>query len=393
VELSVSAAAAIDQTSALAEAVDAVAREQDAQQALPGAAAGVNLAADATANLVRGGFVERVLGEVDTGVAAPPAEPPGVRADKGVETAVLQSFARPHASVSEPLRGADTAAETAADNALPATQNAHSEFAVPASLLVPATLIGLQVEHAAGWPMTARGFEPDATPLHEARASERTPAHDEQEPEGEPEHEDEAPSEEPCAHEKADAPVVEQQDRAWCEELNRVVRIALAARTPPHALQLAAEQWRRSRCVVLACPQGVDAAGPAWAFVLWPRKQTTPRAEGAPPPIELMGARVEALLHWSAPPTTPQWHATRVIKQHHPRTGRQLIPLEAAAHVACEVQLGPVLARPLRHCNVCLRINAVRRFWNALGAQWSLHVVVCSQPLIDDGATVEGVPC
>jgi hypothetical protein len=30
---------------------------------------------------------------------------------------------------------------------------------------------------------------------------------------------------------------------------------------------------------------------------------------------------------------------------------------------------------------VCLRIQSVRRFWSALGSQWSVHVVVCSTPL------------
>ena len=47
----------------------------------------------------------------------------------------------------------------------------------------------------------------------------------------------------------------------------------------------------------------------------------------------------------------------------------------------CEVQLGPVLARSLHWCEVCVRINAVRRFWAALGGQWSVNVVVCSLPL------------
>jgi hypothetical protein len=114
--------------------------------------------------------------------------------------------------------------------------------------------------------------------------------------------------------------------------------------------------------------------------VLWPRT-----AHGAAhAPITLKGLRVEARLQWSAPPHDGQWCHVRVVKEHHPRRGRQLIACEgaeAATHVACEVQLGPVLARSVRWCDVCVRINAVQRFWNALGAQWSVNVVVSAQPL------------
>jgi hypothetical protein len=141
---------------------------------------------------------------------------------------------------------------------------------------------------------------------------------------------------------------------------------------------------------VLACPQGPDAAGPAWAFVLWPRRQPARGADGFPPPLALFGLRVEARLQWSALPSGAKWCQVRVIKEHHPRTGRQLIPAaaDASGRVPCEVQLGPVLARPLRCCDVCVRINAARRVWTALGAQWSMHVVVCSHALIDS-STVE----
>jgi hypothetical protein len=161
-------------------------------------------------------------------------------------------------------------------------------------------------------------------------------------------------------------------------------------------LLIAAEQWRRGRCVVLACPQGTDPAGPAWAFVLWPRKQTARRTDGSPAPLSLFGLRVEARLQWSAMPAGAKWCQVRVIKEHHPRTGRQLITAtsgEGSTRVACEVQLGPVLARPLRCCDVCVRINAARRFWSALGVQWSMHVVVSPYPLIGDAVAVENAPC
>jgi hypothetical protein len=155
---------------------------------------------------------------------------------------------------------------------------------------------------------------------------------------------------------------------------------------PPRALVAADEQWRRGRCVVLACPQGDDPAAAAWAFVLWPRR---PQGAVDPHTIKVHGTRVEANLQWSRPPTPGTWLHMRVMKQHHPRTGRQLVPAtaEPSGRVPCEVQLGPVLARTLRACEVCLKVGAVRRLWNALGSQWSLFVVVSATPLVSDDAT------
>jgi hypothetical protein len=208
---------------------------------------------------------------------------------------------------------------------------------------------------------------------------------------------DDAPTQDADASERAaehrdpDAPMVEDPaDVAWSEPLTRSLRRALAAGIPPQALLVAADQWRSGRCVVLACPQGDDPAGPAWAFVLWPRRPAAPwqPSPGKAQPLALFGLRVEARLQWSALPHGAQWCHVRVVKEHHPRRGRQLIAMthahaqDEAPHASpCEVQLGPVLARSLHWCDVCVHINAARRFWAALGAQWSVHVVVCSQPL------------
>lgn len=341
---------------------------------------------DTATTLVRGGFVERVLGEAHTTTAAVPAPLPGERVDKGMETANMQTFARPHAPVTEPLKPAV--------NALPTHQHANSEFAVPAAQLTTATLIGLQVEHTTQFPLSPRGFDPDPRPLFEARIEARhhhTPHDDEfaEEPE------DEVP--EPTITEETEAPppapVLEDEDEgAWCEALTRALRVALGAKVPPQALQVAAEQWQRGRCVVLACPQGIDPAGAAWAFVLWPRRNPA-RTESTPATLDLYGLRVDARLQWSTPPARATWHHVRVVKTHHPRTGRQLVPAtaEPSGRVACEVQLGPVIARVLRPCDVCVRIGAARRFWTALSTQWSMHVVVATFPLVDDGHGIEEV--
>ncbi|HJW12187.1 MAG TPA: hypothetical protein VJ598_10390, partial [Albitalea sp.] len=287
----------------------------------------------------------------------------------------LQTLARADA----PAAGA---APRLADAAiLPAPAMAASEFALPADQLVAATLIGLQVEAAGAWPLLRHGFDaampdepPELTIVDEDASHDEAPAQD-------------ADAPEPPPH---DAVVEDPADIAWCEPLTRSLRRALAAGIPPQALLVAADQWRSGRCVVFACPQGDDPAGPAWAFVLWPRRPAAslqPSRDKAQP-LALFGLRVEARLQWSALPRGAQWCHVRVVKEHHPRRGRQLVAM-ANAHASddaphaspCEVQLGPVLARSLHWCDVCVHINAARRFWAALGAQWSVNVVVCSQPL------------
>jgi hypothetical protein len=314
--------------------------------------------------------------------------------DPGHESATVQTLSRTLTSANEAPRGSDTA--------LPAAQHGKSEFALPASLLVPALLVGLQVEPATGWPLQRRS-EPERP--RNGRNGERereAPADEggEQEPPGgddpppRPAHGGAGPQR------RADELVFEHDDGGeWCETLSRALREALAARVVPQALLAAAEQWRRGRCVVLACPQGADPAGPGWAFVLWPR----PADDGRVPanPLALFGLRVAARLQWQTLPPTAPWCHVRVVKEHHPRRGRQLVlpesePGAAAANavVACEVQLGPVLARSLRWCEVRVHIQAAQRFWAALGRQWSVHVVVCARPLVAARtATKKASPC
>ena len=146
----------------------------------------------------------------------------------------------------------------------------------------------------------------------------------------------------------------------------------------PGGIAAALEAARRGLNVVLACPQGQDPAGPAWAFVLWPRRAPFPGA-----PLALFGVQVDARLHWSRLPPLQDWCHARVMKEQHPRQGRQLVALDAqgTATVPCEVQLGPVPLRTPRWRDVCVRVDAVRPFWSALGQQWSVTVVVGARPL------------
>jgi hypothetical protein len=329
--------------------------------------------------------------EVAQADAAVPGHQPGERGDHGLEAAGVQTVARtPHQP--DEARPVD---QTHAETPL-----ADVEFALPADLAVPVALVGLQVEAAAAWALPAHTFDPAS------RSSRR--AVDDEEPRPRAEPSDEPVEDEPDSDDDVFAEAEELLDEApiadepWCEPLSLALRRALAARVTPQALLAAAEQWQRARCVVLACPQGLDPSGPAWAFVLWPRLRhaaTTP-VQRIAPALSLHGLRVDARLQWSSPPRPGQWCHVRVVKEHHPRTGRQLVAVDGSADsksdapLPCEVQLGPVLARRLRRCEVCVHIPAAQRFWSALGAQWSVHVVVSSMPLVDaDAATLEAATC
>jgi hypothetical protein len=239
-------------------------------------------------------------------------------------------------------------------------------------------LTGLQVDALAAWLVQRR--PPNGAALTAAPAPRRDDGSADDA--GPARTDDRAPDDDGASDDEGEPvvavplpPIDDASEREWREPLMRALRRVLAEQPPP-ALLAAVAQWQRGRCVVLACPQGVDPAGPAWAFVLWPRRI------GAVSPATLQGLRVAARLHWRVPPRPPWWCHGRAVKEHHPVRGRQLVAMSAdGATVPCEVQLGPVLARPLRACRVSLRVDAVRRFWAALGTQWSVTVVVCSQAL------------
>lgn len=324
---------------------------------------------------------------------------PGQSADHGLEAAGVQTVARAPQTPDAPKP---------IDAAQLDTPLADAGFALPADLAVPVALVGLQVEAASGWPLPPHTFDPQSAL---SRTTART-VDDEAPHQPAAEHDEdtecadegaEDSSAEPAEAEAVDEVAEPPPAEPWCEPLSLALRRALAARVTPQALLAAAEQWQRGRCVVLACPQGPDPAGPAWAFVLWPRlRQTapTPGVQRVAPALSLYGLRVDARLQWSSPPQAGQWCHVRVVKEHHPRTGRQLVALDGTAAATregplpCEVQLGPVLARSLRWCEVCVRIPAAQRFWAALGAQWSVHVVVSSLPLVDaDADTLEAATC
>lgn len=380
-DLSVSAVSPVEKaTTALIDALRSAIAEGNTVQEV--ASAAQNLAAPHEAPLVQPGFVERVLGEVQADATAAPPRPAGTRADSGLEHGLAQTQARPQPIAAERLH--------THDNTLPAS-DAGSEFAVPPALLVPVTVIGLQAERAETWPLPQPAFVPMPLPLQGTSASsvqaprvdvERDAQAQEDQRESE---DDRAAADGECDTAEAElAPEVETED--WCDELSRTLREVLGAGVPPQPLQIAAGEWRRGRCVVLACPQGVDPAGPAWAFVLWPRTlgQSRPSAEERKTPPLLRGLRVEAYLQWSDLTPASHWLQVRMVKEHQPHSGRQLVPAGGLSGepVACAVQLGPVLARLPRGWLVCVRINAAQRFWVALGSQWSVQVVVCSRALL-----------
>lgn len=319
---------------------------------------GLDAVAAAWADAARG-----AAGIVDGEPNAGAAQAPGAAADHTVEAATVQNFAR-----SVPL-GAD--ALRPSDLPVPTPAHPGSEFALPADQLVPAALVGLQVDPSALWAMTRQpGVE-------RRRDDEGSPRRErEAQPEDEPGADDDAPKPE---HEPmladphawiGEASIDEAPP--WAEPLARTLRIALASPAPPPALTAAAHQWLRGRSVVLVCPKARDPES-AWAFVLWPRRGD---AEG----LMLRGTRVQARLQWSGATREP-WILARAMKEHHPRRGRQLVVREGIGR--CDVQLGPVIAQPPRRCDLHIRIDAVRPFWAALGAQWSVTLLACAAPLLE----------
>ena len=111
--------------------------------------------------------------------------------------------------------------------------------------------------------------------------------------------------------------------------------------------------------------------------------------------LVVAGHRVAARLQWRAAASLGvQWVHARLAKDHHPQRGRQLVPMGAVPGAAtpCTVQLGPVLAERRVPSDVHLRVDAVRRFWSALGDQWSVLVVACSLPLAARASRSPPVP-
>ncbi|WP_284619300.1 hypothetical protein [Aquabacterium humicola] len=288
-----------------------------------------------------------------------------------LHTASLQAAARPQAVLTPD-------APRAPDPTLPAADIANG-FALPADQLMPVTLIGLQVQPGDAWPMT-RQADADLT-RRDARDDEarRGPGHD---TDSAPPADDDADD----ADHAADDPVLVIDDTEptdWLDPLARAINERLAAPQPPAALRAAAEQWSRARCVVLVCPRDDDAADAAWACVLWPRRLARSRGPMATR-FQFTGQRFDARLQWAAP--GPAWCETRAIKDHHPRAGRRLVALDAVGTplgaVSCELQLGPVRIAPPRWKLAGVRIDAVRRFWSAIGGQWSVLLAVSPQALI-----------
>jgi len=326
---------------------------------------------------VEAAWAQPVAGE-ESSSPGEPAAAALTHADLGSKTAVAQTIVRaPTPADQTPTR---------LDTMLPAAAHALSEFAVPAAQPLPATLVGLQTEQS--W--TRLLLHPDS-PRTGGAADADEPTDDACK------HDDatcnqasDAPEEDDAADEVMDAPA---DDR--CEVLARRLSAAFAATPAPRALATVSEQWQRGRCVLVACPQGADPAGPAWAFVLRPRRLPRPAAPGRPLSFALRGWHVDARLHWRQRPLDLLWCHARLVKEHHPQHGRQLIALDEGGAASdlptCTVQLGPVVVPNHHAAEVCVRIDAVKRLWTALGSQWSVHLLVCSAPLA--GSASSGKEC
>ncbi|HSW25515.1 MAG TPA: hypothetical protein VLJ62_22335 [Burkholderiaceae bacterium] len=321
--------------------------------------------------------------------SVPVSEPalPGIDSDHGHETATLQTLWRLPTHPAEPTRVPQTAI---AD--VPAAQG---DFALPDALLAPATLTGLRAEPAMAWTLPTPSTPWTPTPEPERRRQPREQPERRQPPREQAD--DDAGHLPPQNDRQPETPqtVIDADDAdEWREALSRGLQAQLTQLVVPPALLAANEQWQRGRCVVLAFPQGSDPAGAAWAHVLWPHPNM--RASGK---LALHGLRVGARLQWLMLPPVMLWCHARLIREHHPRHGRQMVMADIGsvapgAALPCAVQLGPVLESTPRRCEVRVHVPAAQRFWAALGRQWSVHAVVCARPLL--AATprfTEATPC
>lgn len=328
----------------------------------------------------------------DLGPDTPPAEPGG-HVDNARENAGAQVVGRPPPPVVEPHN---------TDDALPTSHSVDSEFVAPAALLVPHEMVGLQAERAEAWSLAWRGFDPQALRIDpdpvepdddapKRAGRDRSDGGEPRQDEGGDESDEDAACAGSAAVETGATAEAAGAVAAWAEPLSQVLDGCLGSAAPPLALLTAAEQWRRGRCVALACPRDEVAGIAGWAFVLWPRSRPASRGVARSPRLDLHGLRVTSHLQWIAPPKGDGWLQAKVLKEHHPRAGRQLVtpgdrgPASGASpvgHVPCELQLGPVLPPRPRPCDVRVRVGAAWRFWAALGSQWSLQLIVCTQPLL-----------
>lgn len=335
--------------------------------------------------------------------------------------AANQVVARP-ASPSAGEAHVDTDARQAVDNQ-------PSDAADPGVQAMPATLSSMQVEASWLWTAMVPGELQQGLQMIWPE-DKRVRAGDERDRQAADATDDEADGDEEAAaeadvgagdeattDEDHDEPAVLEGtgtvDAAWPDALASELQRQLRAHEElPAPLAEAVQQWQRGRCVVLVCPQ-VEAAGvAAWAFVLWPRRRAaarSPRAAAQALPHALRGERFAAVLQWSDPAdvrasgaarAAARWWQARTVKEHHPQRGRQLHSLPPGVGevpdgpVDVELQLGPVLSRTPRWRVACVRVAAARRFWAALAAQWSVHLLVCDRPLIPETTpTLEVTEC
>jgi len=356
-----------------------------ALQAVPGAAASAlagSLSGELSGALANGRTPHAAGHAAADGAPGERQQAPPGPARERAESATRQTAAGVRAAASEapPASAAVSGSPANALSPAGATPAAAPAGSTPFAVLplVTATLTSLHVEPAWAWSLQGRGFAAStAASAASRRSGDQAAPEDDDDAHDDARDSDEATADGagphgPPPHRSPDAAA-----EPWAEPLAQALREALATASPHPALRAAAEQWRLGRCVVLACPQGADPAGAAWAFVLWPRPQARTAER-----LALFGLRVDAQLSWARLPPGIEWCHTRLIKTHHPRRGRQLaaVDADAADGVPCELQLGPVRPAAQRWREGCVRVDSVRRFWAALSDQWSVTVVLRSRP-------------
>ena len=321
------------------------------------------------------------------------AEVPGQEPGAAAHTLQQMAQAAPHHDVAAERHGS---ANRAAASVASAPASGFDSLGTAAALSSPAphaepmatpTLRDAQLTPAVATllhtPATQLRTDPGASPATEERRHRRAERDVQDEDTEDDEDRDTGPDTIPMGDDEAELELVPAEAVAAQSPLagdpllyQQIVSALHGLRLGEGPVTLALEELRRQRRVVLATPAGLRAGlrCPAHVDVLWPL------------PAGGRAVRLAGELLWSQVASDAVWLEAHLVKSQGRGNVRQLVPVASQAEarrvaVCLGVQAVPMTA----WSQACLRVRDSNRLWSALGPQWSLRLVVASQPLVLQG--------
>ena len=326
------------------------------------------------------------------GLAAPAlAEAPGQETGAATHTLQQMAQAAPHHDVAAERHGSANRAA-----ALPSSAPALDAYGTAAALSSPAAhaepmatpmLRDAQLTPAVAsllhTPATHLRTGPGAAPATEETQRRRAERDSQDDDAAEDEGRDTGPDTIPMGDDEAELELVPAEAVAAESPLSgdpllyqQLVSALHGLRLDEGPVSLALEELRRQRRVVLATPAGLRAGlrCPAHVDVLWPL------------PAGGRAVRLSGELLWSQVASDAVWLEAHLVKSQGRGNVRQLVPVAAQAEARRVAVCLGVQAMPMTAWSqACLRVRDSNRLWRALGPQWSLRLVVASQPLVLQG--------